>query len=87
MSIRIEGSTQPGNIYYAECESCSKISEENGDFLPGNFEIASFGDDLTLGQVKKLAEEHEQNTWSPRHNIVIRGLNIKRLQEILGYQT
>lgn len=88
MSIRIERPEKPTHeenmIYYAECRECPRISEENGDFLPGNFEVASFGDNLNFDQARALAEKHERNI-SGSHKIVIRGLDIGRLQKILGY--
>lgn len=87
MSIEITKNPDPSHeeniIYFAECLKCQKISEESGDFLPGNFEVASFGDDLTLEQVIKLSEKHEKNISGP-HKIVIRGLDIGKLQKQLG---
>lgn len=88
MTIEIKRNSDPSHeenmIYFAECQTCPKISEENGDFLPGNFEVASFGDDLNLDQVMRLSEEHERNISGP-HRIVIRGLDVGKLQERLGY--
>lgn len=88
MSIHIERLEKPTHeenmIYFAECHICPRISEESGDYLPGNFEVASFGDDLNLDQVIHLAERHERNISGP-HRIVIRGLDAGRLQERLGY--
>lgn len=88
MSIEIKRNPNPTHeenmIYFAECQTCPKISEENGDFLPGNFEVASFADDLTLEQVIHLSEKHERNISGP-HKIIIRGLDVGKLQEQLGY--
>lgn len=87
MSIEIRknpNSTHEENmIYFAECLECPRISEESGDYLPGNFEVASFGDNLNLDQVRALAERHERNI-SGQHKIVIRGLDVGKLQEILN---
>jgi len=86
MSIEIKRNSNPTHeenmIYFGECQMCPKISEESGDFLPGNFEVASFGDNLNLDQVRTLAERHERNINGP-HKIVIRGLDVGKLQETL----
>jgi hypothetical protein len=82
MSIRIERPENPTHeenlIYYGECLSCPKISEENGDELPGNFEVASFGDNLTRVRAVELAKRHER--LSGKHEIILRAMDIRALQ-------
>ncbi len=87
MGIEILGGQNPSHvenlIYDVRCFSCPRISEENGDFLPGPDELADITQDLTLEGAQRIAEKHE-NEYGKDHKIILRAFDIGKIRAALG---
>lgn len=86
MSIEIKGGQEPSHtenlIYDVLCFSCPKVSEEDGDYLPGPDELADITQDLTLDQAIEVAKQHERR-YGESHEIVIRAFDIGIIQDTI----
>lgn len=86
MTIKIEQvlNPPPENLFYdAHCLRCNDISRENGNFLDRPLEIVGFEEHATLEKARQETQKH--NARYPGHKIVVRGFDVGRLQELLGY--
>lgn len=86
MSIEIFGGKDPSHIenliFDVRCFSCPRVSEENGDYLPGPDELADITQNLTFDGARKIAEQHE-NRYGKDHQIIIRAFDIGKIQDAL----
>jgi hypothetical protein len=71
MSIEIHGNPDDGktHTYFAFCNSCDDINEEDGDPRPGPLQLSGDGT-LSLFEVKEQATLHE-GAQVDKHRIVI----------------
>jgi hypothetical protein len=87
MTIEIIGGEHPTHqenlIYDVMCFTCPRVSEENGDYLPGPSELADITQDLTLKKAQEIASQHE-GEYGRDHQIIIRTFDVGRIEEALG---
>lgn len=69
-------------IYQVQCYNCPRISEENGDFLPGHMEIAGIHEHVNYEGALELAKNHESEEGED-HQIVIDGMDAEFFRRLL----
>jgi hypothetical protein len=78
IEIEIRGLTEPTQEeehthYFAYCDSCWSVSEENGDYGPPPLELSWVPDGAALEQVISECEKHEKHD-NKKHNLRIVGV-------------
>jgi hypothetical protein len=87
MSIEVKENSKPPsheeNLFFqVVCYSCPRVSEEDGDILPGPDYLADIGDNFNRVQAKSLAEAHDFK-YAGKHNIVVRYFDIPKIRKTL----